>query len=49
MVWVKGHKGIEEADKLCSEAPILGHEVVTSAGLRAWGKRVRAEVKGMES
>ena len=45
MVWVKGHKGIkgnEEADKLCREASILGHEsegVVTPAGLRAWSKR----------
>ena len=52
MVWVKGQKGIkgnEEADKLCRETSILGHEsqgVVTPAGLRAWGKRVRAEARG---
>ena len=41
VAWVKGHKGVkgnEEADKLCREASILGHEtegVVTPAGLRA--------------
>ena len=50
--WVKGHKGIkgnEEANKLCREASILGHEsegVVTPAGLRAWSRRVRAEARG---
>ena len=49
---VKGRKGIEgnkEADKLCREASILGHEsqgVVTPAGLRAWSKRVGAEARG---
>ena len=52
VAWVKGHKGIksnEEADKLCREASIVGHEsegVVTPAGLRAWSKRVRAEERG---
>src|SRR5258708_1830373 len=52
VAWVKGHKGVEgneEADKLCREATILGHEsegVVTPAGLRAWSKRVRAEARG---
>ena len=52
VAWVKGHKGIdgnEEASKLCRETSILGHEsegVVTTAGLRAWSRRVRAEVRG---
>ena len=46
LAWVKGHKGIEgneNADKLCREASILGHEsegVVTPAGLKAWSRRV---------
>ena len=52
LAWVKGHKGIEgnkNADKLCREASILGHEsegVVTPAGLRVWSRRVRAEARG---
>ena len=51
MAWVKGHKGIkgnEEANKLCREASIIGHEsegVVTAAGLRAWSKGAGAEAR----
>ena len=52
IAWVKGHKDIkgnERADKRSNETSILGHEsegVVTPAGLRAWARRVRAEVRG---
>ena len=50
--WVKGHKDIrgnERADLLSKQASILGHEsegTVTPAGLKAWARRVRAEVRG---
>ena len=54
VAWVKNHKGIkgkEEADRLCRQTSILGHEaegVVTPAGLRAWSKHVRAEAREEE-
>ena len=52
LTWVKEHKeikGNEAADKRSKQASILGHEsegIVTSADLKAWSRRVRAEARG---
>ena len=43
VAWVKGHKGIKankEADKLCREASILGHESEGGGGHSSWPQGV---------